>query len=252
MELTLRLDGKIAFVTGSTRGIGWATSRVFASLGATVVLNGHSDERLLQDRVEELQALGSTASTGMFFDVSDRQQTEAAYREILRTHKRLDILVNNAGIFRGAFLGMIPAELIAETFAVNTFSAINNVQQAARLMVRNRTGAIVNVSSIIGRVGTEGQSVYAASKAALIGLTLSAAKELAPKGIRVNAVAPGFIETELVDHLSGEARETTLKSIKMARFGCPVDVANSIAFLVSDLASYITGQVLGVDGGMLI
>jgi 3-oxoacyl-[acyl-carrier protein] reductase len=252
MESTLRLDGKVAFITGSTHGIGWTTGRLLSSLGATVVLNGHSDENLLQERVGELHRIGSASAMGLFLDITDHHRLEAAYQRILRTYKRLDILVNNAGVLQDALLGMIPAEMIASTFAVNTFSAVHNLQLAARLMARNRSGAIVNVSSIVGRVGNEGQAVYAASKAALIGLTLSAAKELAPKNIRVNAVAPGFIQTRMIDQLAPEKRAQREESIKMGRIGSPDDVANAIAFLVSDLASYITGQVLGVDGGMLI
>ena len=252
MESTLRFDGKVAFITGSTHGIGWATGRLLASLGATVVLNGHSDERLLEERVEELRRIGAAPAMGLFLDITDLHQLTAAYRQIFQTYKRLDILVNNAGILEDALLGMIPAESIARTFAVNTFSAIHNLQQAARLMVRNRSGAIVNVSSIVGRVGNEGQAVYSASKAALIGLTLSAAKELAPKNIRVNAVAPGLIETRMIGQLAPDKRAQLEKGIKIGRIGSPDDVANAIAFLVSDLASYITGQVLGVDSGMLI
>ena len=234
MESTLRFDGKVAFITGSTHGIGWATGRLLAS------------------RVEGLRRIGAAPAMGLFLDITDLHQLTAAYRQIFQTYKRLDILVNNAGILEDALLGMIPAESIARTFAVNTFSAIHNLQQAARLMVRNRGGAIVNVSSIVGRVGNEGQAVYSASKAALIGLTLSAAKELAPKNIRVNAVAPGLIETRMIGQLAPDKRAQLEKGIKIGRIGSPDDVANAIAFLVSDLASYITGQVLGVDGGMLI
>jgi 3-oxoacyl-[acyl-carrier protein] reductase len=162
------------------------------------------------------------------------------------------VLVNNAGILQDALLGMIPDAMIRQTIDVNTVGPIYHVQEASRLMARNKSGSIINVTSIIGRFGNEGQAVYGASKAALIGLTLSAAKELARHNIRVNAVAPGFINTDMVKQLTEQKYGERMKSIKMGRIGEPEDVANAILFLASDLSSYVTGQVLGVDGGMLI
>lgn len=246
------LEGKIAFVTGSTQGIGWATAQRFGAEGAVVILNGHTDQALLDQRVDELEAASGTEVWGTLCDVADPGQIRDVYQQIFRRHKRLDVLVNNAGIMQDALLGMIPDDVVQQTFAINTFGAIHNLQAAARLMSRAKSGSIINVSSIVGLTGNEGQVVYGASKAAVIGLTRSAAKELAPQNIRVNAVAPGFIETDMTAQLPEEKYEERLASIKMGRIGKPGDVADVILFLASDLSRYVTGQVIGVDGGMLI
>lgn len=245
------LKGKIAFITGSTRGIGWECARTFARHGATVILNGRSDSALLDARVKELEDAGAEV-LGLPADMGDPDSVTEVYQVIFKTFKRLDVLVNNAGILQDALLGMIPANHVFETFSANTFATLFNTQEAARLMSRNKNGSIINVTSIIGRVGNEGQTVYGASKAAVIGMTYSAAKELAPKNIRVNAVAPGFIETDMTRAIPREKFDERVESIKMGRIGQPADVANTILFLASDLSSYVTGQVIGVDGGMLI
>lgn len=246
------VKGKIAFVTGSTRGIGWATAQHLAANGATVILNGRNDQALLDQRVAELNDKYDGGASGMLFDVADADKTSAAYKQIFSQHRRLDILVNNAGVLGDALLGMISADLIRDTLAVNTVAPINHMQLAGRLMSRQKNGAIVNVTSIIGIRGNAGQCVYAASKSALLGLTLAASKELASQNIRVNAVAPGFIDTEMARSISADKFGERCRSIAMGRIGTADDVAKVILFLVSDLASYVTGQVIGVDGGMLI
>jgi 3-oxoacyl-[acyl-carrier protein] reductase len=245
------LAGKVAFITGSSRGIGWSTARVFAAHGAIVILNGQSADAL-RKRSDELTSEFKIESLTLPGDVSDPAVVRSFYSEIFKRFKRLDILVNNAGILRDGLLGMIPTELVERTLAVNVAGAIYNLQEASRLMSRKKAGSIVNISSIIGRVGNEGQAVYGASKAAVIGLTLSAAKELAANNIRVNAVAPGFIETDMTRQLPSGKQAERLASIKMKRVGSPEDIANTALFLASDLSAYITGQVIGVDGGMLI
>jgi 3-oxoacyl-[acyl-carrier protein] reductase len=253
MGSTLSLDGKVAFVTGSTHGIGWATAEVFAAHGATVVLNGHSDAMLLHARAAALREKFGVECHEICADIAQPDQVEKCYQEIFRRFKRLDVLVNNAGVLTSSLLGMISADCIRTMFETNAFSAILNLQQAARLMSRSGSGSIVNVTSILATHGEAGQSVYAASKAALIGLTLSAAKELAPRNIRVNAVAPGFIKTRMLEHNMTEAKSSErLAGIRMGRFGEPEEVARVILFLASDLASYVTGQILGVDGGTVI
>ena len=252
MGFCLNLDGKVSFVTGSTRGIGLAVARALAQAGSIVVLNGARDEQALEKLAAELQGEFKVECVGLMADASDPAAVRQCYREIFRRFKRLDVLVNNAGILRDALLGMASPELIKCVFGVNALGAVYHLQEASRLMSRGRSGSIVNVSSIVGRVGNQGQSVYAASKAAVIGLTLAASKELAPLNIRVNAVAPGFIQTSMTDSLPPKYRAERLASIKMGRIGKPEDVANAILFFASSLSAYVTGQVLGVDGAMLI
>ena len=252
MESTLNLEGKIAFVTGSTRGIGWATARLLARCGAKVILNGSRDGNLLEQRASELSSEFGTECVGLLADAGDGAAVQRCYAEIFQRFRRLDILVNNAGILRDALLGMASQEMMSQVFSTNTIGALNHLQEASRLMSRKRAGSIVNISSIVGRVGNEGQAVYAASKAAVLGFTAAAAKELAPLNIRVNAIAPGFIRTEMTEALPQKRYAERLASIKMGRIGEPADVANAVLFFASDLSTYVTGQVLGVDGSMLI
>lgn len=251
MESILGLEGRIAFVTGSTRGIGWACARVLAREGVMVILNGQQEE-LLQQRADELSLEFGTRAGVWLGDVGDPEQVKECYAGIFKDYKRLDILVNNAGILEDSLLGMVTMHSIEKTFHVNVQGVILNMQYASRLMARHKAGSIINISSIIGRCGNTGQVVYGASKAAVIGATLSAAKELASANIRVNAVAPGFIDTDMVRALPVEKFQERLQSIKMERIGTPEDVARAVLFFSSDLSCYVTGQVLGVDGGMLI
>jgi 3-oxoacyl-[acyl-carrier protein] reductase len=248
----LNLERKVAFVTGSTRGIGWATACVLAANGATVVLNGVSDQYALDERVSELRSTYGVKAVGLLCDAADPEDVRGAYRKIFSTFRRLDILVNNAGVLNDALVGMVSDKMVTQTFGINTFGAIHHLQGAARLMQRRKSGSIVNLTSIVGVTGNEGQIVYSSSKAALLGLTRSAAKELAPMGIRVNAVAPGFIDTDMTRQLPQAKYDERMASIKMGRIGRPDDIAHSVLYFASELSSYVTGQVLGVDGGMLI
>jgi 3-oxoacyl-[acyl-carrier protein] reductase len=245
----LNLTGKVAIVTGSTRGIGWATAELLASAGAAVVLNGRTESTLLNDRLRALPPAHKDHAA-MAFDVGDPSAVTAAYRQIAKTYGRLDILVNNAGVLGDALVGMIQTDIVNKTLSTNVNGAIYNLQAASRLMMRQRSGSIINLSSIVGRFGNQGQAVYAASKAALLGLTSSAAKELGPSGIRVNAVAPGLIETDMVRHLPEETYARLSRSIALGRTGTATDVAVVIGFLASDWAAYVSGQVIGVDGCM--
>lgn len=252
MTSLLSLKGKIALITGSTRGIGWETARLMAAQGATLLLNGVSDPDLLAQRVAALQSEFGVEAEGLLLDVGDYAELKQAYQTIFRRFKRLDILVNNAGVLESQLLALLTPEQLERALRINLSGAIYHMQYASRLMARNGSGAIVNLTSIMGRYGNSGQLAYASSKAGLIGATLSAAKELAPKGIRVNAVAPGLIDTDMVGHLSPAQREQVVASIGMGRAGTPAEVAQVILFLASDLAAYVTGQVLGVDGGMVV
>lgn len=252
MTSIFNLEGKIAFITGSTRGQGWAEAKLLTKFGATVILNGVHSQELLDQRKEELKKEFNVDVDGFLFDVSDLEATQNCYNAIFKKYKRLDVLVNNAGMLEDNLVGMIKKEDIQHTFSTNTTGVINNLQLAARLMMRNKSGSIINISSIVGKVGNEGQVVYGGSKAAVIGITLSAARELAPMNIRVNAIAPGFINTDFIKSLSPEKYQERINSIKMKRVGQPEDVANAVLFFASDLSSYVTGQVLGVDGGMIM
>ena len=252
MSDPLSLSDRVAFITGSTRGIGWSAARLLASHGAHVVLNGSSDEELLSARADEIRETFGVQALGLLCDAREPGAIRAAYQDIFKTFKRLDVLVNNAGILNDGLIGMVSDDTVTTTFEINTFGAIHHLQSAARLMQRNGSGSIINVTSIIGVEGLEGHIVYSSSKAALLGLTRSAAKELAPKGIRVNAIAPGFIDTDMTRALPQDKLADRIAGIRMGRLGTAEDVANSVLFLASDLSTYVTGQVLGVDGGMVV
>lgn len=245
------MNGKSILITGATRGIGYSTAVQAAKQGWVLILNGRDEQRLLESKDKLEMLYGVTVHT-LNYDVTDATEIKKAFMWIKKNVGQLDAVVNNAGILDDALLGMVNEKQVSQTLSVNTEAVIYHMQYASRLMMKQKSGSIVNVSSIIGRVGNAGQTVYGASKAAVIGATYSASKELAPYNIRVNAVAPGFIETDMTKQLSEEKYKERLTEIKMGRIGKPEEVANIILFLASDLSSYVTGQVIGVDGGMVI
>lgn len=243
-------DRPVSLVTGATRGIGLACAHVLAARGHAVVINGHADKDAVDALAAELAERHGVPTLGVVADAGDADAVQACHRAIFSRFKRLDVLINNAGILGDGLIGMIGAEQIDRVLAVNVRGALLHLQAASRLMERRKSGVIVNLASIMGIRGAAGASLYAATKAAIVGLTLSAAKELGAKGIRVNAVAPGMIETRMLDGLSELTRSQRLAAIPLGRFGTPEDVAEVVAFLCSAQATYVSGQVLGVDGGM--
>jgi 3-oxoacyl-[acyl-carrier protein] reductase len=246
------LTGKIVFITGAARGIGFASAKVFAEAGATIYMGGRSIEDL-ENAIEKIKCdLPDTTLVPVLCDVGDEVSVKVAFQKIFREAKKLDILLANAGILDDALIGMVTKQQIERVFSTNTYGVIYCSQYASRLMARHKCGSIILMSSIIGENGNVGQVVYGASKAAVIGVTKSLAKELAPQNIRVNAIAPGFIDTEMARSIPEEKYGERLASIKMGRIGRPEEIANVALFLASDLSSYVTGQTIGVDGGMLI
>lgn len=245
------LDGRVVWITGASRGIGRSVAVACAARGARTVLVARAVAHLEETRAL-VRGVGGPEPVLLDYDITDARQVGAAFSAHHQASGRLDALVNNAGVMQDALLGMAGADLVERTFGVNVFATLHHMQYAARLMRRKGAGSIVNVASIIGTHGNAGQTVYGASKAAVIGATRSAAKELAPAGIRVNAIAPGFIDTDMARQLAPEKFAQRLASIGMGRIGTPEDVAQAVLFLASDASAYVTGQVLGVDGAMLV
>ena len=242
-------EKKVAVVTGASRGIGRAIALELGRRGNFVVVNYNGSAEKAEAVKQEIEAAGGEACA-MQCDVADYGACEAFMKDVIKEYKRIDILVNNAGVTRDGLLMQMKEEDFDTVVDTNLKGAFHTIRFAARQMLKQRSGRIINLSSVVGLRGNGGQVNYSASKAGIIGLTKSAAKELASRGITVNAIAPGFIETEMTAVLPEETKAATLKEIPLQKFGKPEDVAQAAAFLASEEAAYITGQVLCVDGGM--
>jgi 3-oxoacyl-[acyl-carrier protein] reductase len=241
------LADKVVLVTGASRGIGRAVAGTLADQGAVVVLAARDTARL-DAAVGEITAAGGRAEA-LAIDVADRASVEAALKRVLDAHGRIDGLVNNAGVTRDNLVLRMKDEDWQAVLSTNLTGVFLCTQAALRPMIKQRSGRIVNMTSVVGLIGNAGQANYAASKAGVVGFTKSVAREVASRGITVNAVAPGFVETDMTAAMTDKAKETVIAAIPMGRVGRPEDIAGAVAFLVSDAAAYLTGQVLGVDGG---
>lgn len=246
------LSGKSALITGASRGIGSAIAELFAQHGCNLILTTKSNSALLQELATRLEKTYSVTVHHYTCDVGNYEEVKKFHQDLQKQKIPIDILVNNAGIMKDAVIGMVANEDIEATFRTNVYGSIYNAQFAVKQMIRQRKGSIINMSSILAVQGSPGQSIYSASKAAVIGFTKSLGKELGGLNIRVNAIAPGFIETDLLKHYPEDILQRSKESIRMKRFGTPLDVAKVAFFLASDLSDYMTGQVLGVDGGMVV
>lgn len=240
-------NGRIAVVTGGGRGIGAAVSEKLAAMGFSVYITCVSRSEVALEAAERIVAAGGMAQV-MLFDVSDSEKTKKALSVIIEREGQIDVLVNNAGITRDGLLVKMKEESWDAVLNTNLKGAFNCTQAVSRIMMKQRLGKIINISSVIGFSGNAGQVNYAAAKAGLIGLTKSVARELASRNVTVNAVAPGFIETEMTAGLSSEMRDKVLSEIPLARLGQTKDVADAVAYLVE--ADYVTGQTIHVNGGM--
>jgi len=242
---------KVALITGASRGIGLAIAVKLASQGYNLALNYVGSEEEIRPALETLSSYDVEVSTHQT-DVSDFSQVQDMIANVIDHHKQIDVLVNNAGITKDNLLMRMTEEEFDAVINVNLKGAFNCIRHITRPMLKQRYGSIINISSVSGVSGNAGQANYSASKAGLIGLTKTTAKELSSRNIRVNAIAPGFIETKMTDDLNEKVKEAMLKGIPLNRYGKPEDVANLVAFLASDESSYITGQVINLDGGMVM
>lgn len=245
------LDNKVALVTGASRGIGREIAITLAKEGAAVIINYNGSKERAEEVKNTIEGLGGKASLYQC-NVSDFAACEAMVKDTVKEYGHVDILVNNAGITRDNLIMKMKEEDFDVVLNINLKGTFNTIRHLSRQMLKQRSGKIINISSVSGILGNAGQANYTASKAGVIGLTKTMARELCSRGITVNAVAPGFVDTEMTEVLSDEVKEAACKQIPLGRFGKPADIANMVAFLASEKADYITGQVISVDGGMNI
>lgn len=245
------MEKKVALITGASRGIGKQIALTMASEGYDVIINFNGNEEKAKEVCDECLKLGSKAMI-VKANVADFAQVEAMVKTIMDVYGRIDVLVNNSGITKDTLLLRMSEEDFSSVVDVNLKGCFHCIKHVSKVMMKQRSGAIINMASVIGLVGNIGQANYAASKAGIIGLTKSVAKELAARGIRVNAIAPGFIATEMTEVLDDKVKDGIMSNIPLKQFGSVEDVANMVAFLASDKSKYVTGQVMNVDGGMVM
>ena len=244
-----KFDGKTAVVTGASRGIGRAIAKKLAACGATVIINYNGSESKAAAVQQEIIDEGGRADIFQC-NVSDFTACEKMIKDVVTEFGHLDILVNNSGITRDGLIMKMKEEDFDAVLNINLKGTFNTIRHSARQMLKQRSGKIINISSVSGILGNPGQANYAASKAGVIGLTKTMARELGSRGITVNAIAPGFVDTEMTEVLGDSVKEAACRQIILGRFGKPEDIANTAVFLASEKADYITGQVISVDGGM--
>jgi 3-oxoacyl-[acyl-carrier protein] reductase len=245
----MTLDSQVALVTGASRGIGSAVAIALARGGAHVVLNYHQNREAAEQTLQQITAAGGEGEIAQF-DVANENQVEEAVKRIVDLRSKIDILVNNAGVTSDGLLVRLKLEDWDQVVGTNLKGTVLCTKAVSRSMIRRRYGRIVNLSSVVAQMGNAGQSLYAATKAGILGFTRAVAREVASRGVTVNAVAPGFIETEMTGKLSAELRENFLESIPVGRFGTCAEVAEVVAFLAGPSAGYITGQVVNINGGL--
>ena len=245
------MEKQVALVTGASRGIGKQIALTLASEGYNVVVNYNGSEDKANEVVQECIAFGSD-SIAVKANVADFASVEAMVNTVMDKYGRIDCLVNNSGITKDTLLLRMSEEDFSSVIDVNLKGTFNCIKHVSKVMMKQRSGSIINMASVIGLVGNVGQANYAASKAGIIGLTKSIAKELAARGIRSNAIAPGFIATEMTEVLDEKVKDAIMVNIPLKQFGSVHDVANMVAFLASDKSAYVTGQVFNVDGGMVM
>lgn len=246
------LEGKVCFITGAGKGLGQATLIAFAQAGAAAIYANDIADGSIGQTAQQLRGEFGTKITEMYFDVADLSACKKAVLQIKKDSGYLDVLVNNAGVMKDALIGTVSPQLVNWIYGVNVYGSMELLQLAAKLMMRRRSGSIINLSSIVGITGNPGQLVYSSTKGAIIAMTKTAAKELAPHNVRVNAIAPGMIDTDMMRSVGEKHLQTHLEHIPMGRLGRPEEIGNVAVFLASDLASYLTGQVIAVDGCVLV